>query len=187
MKRITGIRNLVITALFIALCVVLPLAFHAVPDAGSIISPIHIPALLCGLICGPFYGLACGLLGTLLSSVITNMPPMAYLPPMLVEMAVYGFVSGLMMKLIRTKKIYVDLYASLISAMLIGRILAGLAKGFIFAAGFFTIEMWAVSYFVTALPGIIIHLALIPTIVFALEKTKLIPRRYPELSKKEKL
>lgn len=35
-----------------ALCVVLPMAFHAIPNAGSIFLPMHIPVLLCGFLCG---------------------------------------------------------------------------------------------------------------------------------------
>jgi hypothetical protein len=106
----------------------------------------------------------------------------AYLPPMLVECAVYGLVSGLMMQIIRTKKVYVDLYASLLIAMLSGRIVAGLARALIFARGNTTMATWATSYFVTSLPGIIIQIVLIPTIVFALMNARLIPKRYPELA-----
>ena len=82
------------------------------------------------------------------------------------------------MQWIRTGKIYADLYISLIAAMLVGRVVAGAAKAFIFAGGNFTMAMWISSYFVTAWPGIVIQLALIPSIVFALEKAKLIPKRY---------
>ena len=159
--------------------VVLPQAFHAIPNAGSTYLPMHIPVILCGLICGWPFGLLCGLAGPALSTLFTGMPPVAYLPPMLVECAVYGLMAGLMMKVIRTGKIYVDLYASLIIAMLSGRIVAGLAKALIFAKGNITMGAWATSYFVTSLPGILIQIVLIPTIVFALMKARLIPLRYP--------
>lgn len=178
MDKMSAVKKSIITAVCIALCVVLPQAFHAIPNAGSIYCPMHIPVLLCGLICGWPYGLFCGLAGPLLSSLFTGMPPAAILPPMMIECAVYGFVSGLMMKLIFTKKIYVDLYSSLIIAMLSGRIIAGITKALIFARGEITIAAWATSYFVTALPGIIIQLALIPTIAFALMKANLVPARY---------
>jgi thiamine transporter ThiT len=59
-------------------------SFHAVPNAGSIYLPMHIPLLLCGLLCGWSYGLLCGLIGPALSTYVTGMPPVAYLPPMLV-------------------------------------------------------------------------------------------------------
>lgn len=176
--RFSYVKKAIITAACIALCVVLPMAFHAIPNAGSIMSPMHIPVLLCGLICGWAFGLLCGLAGPLVASLITSMPPMAYLPPMMVELAVYGLLTGILMQWIRTGKIYADLYISLIAAMLVGRVVAGAAKALIFAGGNFTMAMWISSYFVTAWPGIVIQLALIPSIVFALEKAKLIPKRY---------
>ena len=179
MKEMSVVKKSIITAVCLALCVVLPQAFHAIPNAGSTYLPMHIPVILCGLICGWPFGLLCGLAGPALSTLFTGMPPVAYLPPMLVECAVYGLMAGLMMKVIRTGKIYVDLYASLIIAMLSGRIVAGLAKALIFAKGNITMGAWATSYFVTSLPGILIQIVLIPTIVFALMKARLIPLRYP--------
>lgn len=176
--KMSNVKKSIITAVCIALCVVLPMAFHSIQNAGSILGPMHIPVLLCGLIAGWPFGLLCGLAGPLLSSLITGMPPMAYLPPMMVELAVYGLVAGLMMKLIHTKIVYADLYISLITAMLAGRVVAGIAKALIFAPGSLTMTVWATSYFVTSLPGIVIQLVLLPTIVFALMKAKLIPARY---------
>ena len=102
-------KRMILTALFVALGVVLPMAFHSIPNAGSIFLPMHIPVLLCGLICGWAYGLGCGVLAPLLSSLMTGMPPAAILPGMLCELAVYGLVSGLLLKVIHTKRTIVDL------------------------------------------------------------------------------
>ncbi len=179
MNSMSTVKKSIITAVCMALCVVLPQAFHAIPDAGSVYCPMHIPVLLCGLICGWQYGLLCGLLGPVLSTLFTGMPPIAYLPVMLVECAVYGAAAGGMMRLARTKKPYADLYISLMTAMLAGRVAAGLANALIFSRGEMTFASWAVSYFATGFPGIIIQLALLPGIVFALMKARLIPERYP--------
>ncbi len=176
----TTVKKAIITAVCAALCVVLPTAFHAVPNAGSIFLPMHIPVLLAGLICGWSYGLICGLIGPLLSTLFTGMPPMAYLPSMLIELAVYGAATGLLMSLVHTREIYTDLYISLIGGMLIGRIVAGLSRALIFAGGSYSMAAWATSYFATALPGIVIQLVLLPSIVFALERARLIPMRYPQ-------
>ena len=164
----------------IALCMVLPMAFHAVPNGGTVFSPMHIPVLLCGLTCGWAFGLACGILGSLLSSLFTGMPPMAFLPSMMVELAMYGLAAGLLMRFVRTKSLYADLYISLVSAMLAGRIVAGITRALIFAPGKISLAVWAGSYFVVSLPGIIIQLLIIPSIIFVLEKARLIPARYPE-------
>ena len=176
--RFSYVKKAIITAACIALCVVLPMAFHAIPNAGSILSPMHIPVLLCGLVCGWGFGLLCGIAGPLVASLLTGMPPMAYLPPMMIVLAVYGLIAGAMMQLVHTKKIYADLYISLVIAMIAGRIAAGATKALIFASGNFTMAMWISSYFVTMWPGMILHLVLIPAIVYALEKAKMIPKRY---------
>ena len=84
-----------------------------------------------------------------------------------------------MMKVVKTGKLYPDLYISLIAAMLGGRIVGGLANAAIFSRGDYSMTAWATGYFVTGLPGIVIQLALIPSIVFALEKANLVPVRYP--------
>ena len=122
----TNTKRLILAGLCVALGIVLPVAFHSVANAGSIFLPMHIPVLLCGLICGWPYGLACGVLAPLLSSLITGMPPMAFLPSMLCELAVYGFVSGLLMRYVKTGKLLADLYISLVGAMLLGRLVLGL-------------------------------------------------------------
>ena len=78
--KLTPIKKMVITAVFSALCVVLPMIFHAFPNGGNIFLPMHIPVLLCGLMCGWPFGFICGVLGPVLSSLLTGMPPAAMLP-----------------------------------------------------------------------------------------------------------
>lgn len=175
MNTLNYTKKTIITGLCAALCVVLPLAFHAIPDGGSIFSPMHIPVLLCGLVCGWQYGLIAGLIGPFLSSVITQMPPMGYLAPMMVELAAYGLVSGAAMKIVRTKKYILNVYISLASSMILGRVVAGAAKALVFSHGAMTFKAWAVSYFVTSLPGIVLQLVLIPPVVLALRKAKVVP------------
>ena len=171
-------KNLILTALFAALCVVLPMAFHAVPQGGLIFCPMHIPVLLCAMICGWQYGLVTALVGPTLSMLITGMPNAAILPSMLIECAVYAVVSGLLMKFVHTKHVYADMYISLVAAMLLGRIIGGICKALFFTEGEYTIAMWATAYFVKALPGIALHLALIPNVIFALMKAHLVDERY---------
>ena len=176
MNQMSMIKKLTLSALCTALCVVLPIAFHAIPNAGSIMLPMHIPVLLCGLVCGWQPGLLCGILGPILSSAITGMPMAAILPGMVVELAVYGCVSGLMMQFVRTGRLYLDLYISLPVAMLAGRVCSGIAKALIFAPGT-SFAAWATASFVTALPGIVIQLVILPTLIVALTRAGLISRR----------
>lgn len=174
----TTVKRLVTTAICAAMCVVLPIAFHAIPNAGSVILPMHIPVLLCGLVCGWPYGLVCGLLGPFLSS-FTGMPPMAVLPGMMVECGVYGMVTGLGMKYIRTGKPMADLYISMLSAMVLGRVVAGLAKALIFAPGTPAFA-WVTTSLVMGIPGIVIQLIVMPLLIAALTRAKLLSRRYPQ-------
>lgn len=173
----THVKKLVLTAVCAALCVVVPMAFHAIPNAGSMFLPMHIPVLLCGMLCGWPLGLICGLIGPLLSSLITSMPAAAVLPGMMVECAVYGCVSGLLLRYIRTGYRYADLYISLVPAMLAGRVISGIVKALILTPGL-SLSAWATAAFVTGLPGIAIQLVLIPVLVAGLERAKLIPSRY---------
>ena len=173
------LKRSIVAAMLIALCVVFPLAFHAVPMAGIRLLPMHVPVLLAGLICGPVFGLIVGLTGPLLSSLITGMPPMGIVPAMMIECAVYGLVSGIMIHLIHTRRLSVDLYISLITAMIVGRIVAGITQAVYFSVEAYSIAAWTTTYFVYALPGLVIQLLFIPSVVIALEREKVIPIRYP--------
>ena len=181
MQKMSNVKKSLITAVCIALCYVIPLMFHGIQNAGNIFCPMHIPVFICGLICGWQYGLLCGIAGPALSSALSGMPPVAILPSMMVELAAYGTASGLMMKLVRTKSTYADLYISLIVAIVCGRVLAGLAKALIFARGSYSMSAWIAGSVVTSWPGTVIQLVFIPTIVFALMKSHLIPERYPKI------
>ena len=46
--RFSNVKRLTVTALSVALCVVLPMAFHVIPNAGTVMLPMYIPVLLCG-------------------------------------------------------------------------------------------------------------------------------------------
>ncbi len=181
MNNISYLKKIIITALCSSLCVVLPIAFHVFPNAGSIFCPIHIPVFLCGLICGSLFGGLCGVIGPLLSSFLTGMPPLVILPSMIIEVSTYGVIAGLMINIVKTKKLYVDLYASLISAMLVGKIFGGIATALLVSTDGYTFTAWATSYFIVALPAIIIQLTLIPAVYASLSKSGVIPYRYKKI------
>ena len=167
--KISNIKRMTLSALCVALCVVLPIAFHVIPNAGAVLLPMHIPVLQ--------YGLLCGILGPLVSSVLTGMPPAAILPGMMVEGGMYGCVGGLMMERVRTGSLYGDLYICLPVAMLAGRVISGIVKALILTPGL-SFTAWATASFVTALPGIVIQLVFLPGVVATLMKAKVIPQRY---------
>lgn len=168
-----AIRRLVLSALFLALGLVLPSAFHLV-GAGPVFLPMHIPVLLCGCVCGWQYGAVVGFLAPLLSS-FTGMPPLfptAF--AMMFELSAYGFLTGL---LYRDRKC--NVYLSLICAMLGGRLVSGVANAVLLGAAgkAYGLSAFVAASFVTALPGIILQMILVPLVVLALERTGLTGRR----------
>lgn len=171
MKEKKKIKSLTLIAICIALCVVLPLAFHMIPNGGNVFLPMHIPVLLCGLTCGYIAGGICGLVGPLLSCLLTGMPTLAFLPFMMVECAVYGLVSGLMLKNHKDSK--GSVYLALVVAMISGRAVSGIVKAIVYGSSY-SLNAWLTASFVTALPGIIIQLVLVPTIIFLLRKANII-------------
>lgn len=179
------IKKACICAICIALCYVLPVALHSF-GLGTILSPMHIPVLLCGLVCGGFYGVFCGIAGPILSSILSGMPPVTMLFSMIPELVIYGLVTALLMKWVRTGKLLPDVYISLAVAMVLGRVVGGIAKALFIAINAtgdaFSLGIWATSYFVGTLPGIVVHLILIPLLITVLMKTKVIPVRYTKVA-----
>lgn len=176
--KMSHAKKITICAMCIALCYVLPMVFHAV-GLGSVLSPMHIPVLLCGLICGGFYGAVCGILGPLLSS-LSGMPPLLMLTRMIPELFIYGLTAGLCMRYIRVGHSAADVYISLAIAMVAGRIAGGIASVIFFTVttGTYSFALWFASYFAEALPGIVAHLVLVPVLVLTLQQAKMIPARY---------
>ena len=170
----TPTRRLTTAALCVAIGVLLPQLFHPIPNFSSIFLPMHLPVLICGLICGWKYGMLCGILCPVLSFALAGMPPAFILPGMVCELAVYGLASGLIFARIHTGSMVKNVYFALIPAMLLGRLFAGLVDGLIFRVGQYTFQIFISGLFVTALPGILVQLVLIPLLIVVLTKAKVI-------------
>lgn len=160
--------------LLIAIGVVLPMFARMIPNGGTLLSPLHIPALIAGIVLGPVEGMIVGLVCPLLNYAVSGMPQGAGLIAMCVELPVYGLISGLLMKTFKTQKDGVRVYVSLVIAMILGRIAGGLVQAVILGAGNYSLQIWAASYFAKTAPAIVIHLILIPAVYFALKKAKLV-------------
>ena len=135
-----SVLKLVYAAVCLALALVLPLLIGQIPQIGQMLSPMHIPVLLCGFLCGWPYGLT----GILYKALPKKIP---------------------------------SIYAALILAMIGGRIVWGAAM---FVLAGLTGSEFPMSAFIAgavtkAIPGIILHIVLVPAIVIALRKAKLVP------------
>ena len=166
------VRKMVYSALFLALGLVLPFLTGQIPQIGKALSPMHIPVLLCGFLCGAPWGCVVGFVLPLLRSVLFGMPilyPTAL--AMAFELAVYGLASGLVYARF-AKKNLPTIYLSLVIAMLAGRVVWGLVSAVLYGLGGseFGMQAFLAGAFLNAVPGIILHLVIIPPIVLALQK-----------------
>ena len=166
---------MVYSALCLALCFLLPFITANNYQLGNMFSLMHIPAFLAGFVAGPVWGAAVGFCAPLLRSVTLSAPPMMTAFPMAFELAAYALIAGIFFRILPKKIPYI--YVSLLASMIGGRIVLALVKFIIFGFGGseFVLSAFLVSAFVTSLPGIALHIAVVPTIVIALRKAKLIP------------
>ena len=171
MNQRNHIRNLTMSAMFLALAFVLPFLTGQIPQIGAMLCPMHIPVLLCGFFCGGPWGLLVGFLAPILRSMVLGMPPM--FPKaicMAFELATYGLMAGVLYRLLPKKKLYV--YVSLVGAMIIGRLVWGLAMFTCMGLDMekFGPAAFLAGAFTNAVPGILIQLVLIPILVITLSK-----------------
>ena len=166
-------HQLVLAALFLALAFVLPMITGHVPQIGNMLCPMHFPVLLAGFVLGGPWGLALGFIAPLLRSVLFGMPPMYPIAiSMAFELATYGLVSGLVWH--RVKHTLPMMYAALVSAMVAGRLVWGAVR-FVLAGlsgTAFPFSAFLSGALLTAVPGIIAQLILIPLILSTLQKAK---------------
>lgn len=164
------IRNLVLAALMLAAGFVLPFLTGQIPEVGSMLLPLHLPALICGFVCGWPWGLAVGFVLPLMRSFLMGMPPM--IPTalcMAFEMAAYGAAAGMLYR-------KWSVYPALIGAMVIGRLVWGVVSWAVYGllmGKSFSLAMFWMGGFANAWPGMVLQLIAVPLIVKALKKAKL--------------
>ena len=167
-------RKMIYAALYLGIALVLPFVTGQIPEIGKMLCPMHIPVLLCGFLCGWPWGLAVGFIAPLLRSVLFGMPvlfPSAV--AMAFELAVYGAVSGWLYKAL--PKMKGKVYIVLVIAMTAGRLVWGgvqmVLSGLIHSE--FTPALFLAGAVTNAIPGIVLHLILIPVVVMAMERAGL--------------
>ncbi len=177
------------TALLLALGVVLPIVFHAIPLGGRIFLPIHIPAFIAGLVLGPVAGLVVGAGSPVVSGLLTGRPTFFYMIPMVFELATYGLVTGLLRPRFETMlaharaartetakggKSYAAVTLSLVCAMVTGRVVwTGVV---VWLAPVIGLNARTVAMAFAAIGagwvGMAIQIALIPAVVRAIERLR---------------
>lgn len=173
MKRKKSTGNLVLSAMFLAMGLVLPFLTGQIPEIGSALLPMHLPVLVCGLICGWRWGVLVGLVLPVMRYILFGMPPVYPTGiAMCLELGTYGLVAGLIYSRSRWQCV-LALYRALISAMIAGRLVWGGARALLSGAAgtAFTWEIFVSGAFLTAIPGIVLQLVFIPALMVALDRT----------------
>ena len=149
-----SVKKLVFAALCLALCIVLPFLTGQIPQIGGMLSPMHIPVLLCGFLCGWPYALAVGLVAPLLRHLMFGMPPILTALVMTFELGAYGAFAGIFYQILPKKTSCI--YVALLLAMLAGRVVYGVASFIILGVSgtAFTFQAFLSGAFLTAWPGI---------------------------------
>lgn len=174
MKKNVKLLTLVTASMFLAVAYILPFFTGQISQIGNMLCPMHLPVLLCGFFCGAVWGGLVGIIAPILRSVTLGMPilfPTAIC--MAVELGTYGCVSGGLYRILPKKKISV--YLSLLTAMVAGRIVWGIAMLMCTGIGgnSFGIHAFLTSTVINAIPGILLQIVLIPILVLIFDKNKL--------------
>ena len=171
-----NVKKLTVTAFMLALGLVLPFLTGQIQSIGSMLLPMHLPVFLCALICGWEFGVPMAFILPLLRSFMFGMPPMYPTAlAMAFELATYALVAGLLYK--KSKQSILSLYVAMIAAMVAGRAVWGVCMMILLGVkgNTFTLSAFLSGALLNAIPGIILQLILIPVIMVALKKAKLIP------------
>ncbi|MFV0394020.1 MAG: ECF transporter S component, partial [Coprobacillaceae bacterium] len=118
-------RKIMISAMCLALSLILPQAFHLIgmQQAGAIFLPMHIPIFIGGMLLGPVYGTGIGVLAPIISCLLTGMPTTQRVLFMVVELASYGMLSGVLFHVFKLKEKKWGALLTQIIAMIFGRIM----------------------------------------------------------------
>ncbi len=170
--------KMVIATMMMAIAIELPLLTGQIPQIGNMLCPMHLPVLLCGFFSGPIYAGIIGAIVPILRFLLLGMPPLFPTGiPMCFELATYGIVAGILYRFL--KKNTINIYLSLIGAMIAGRVVWGVIRYLLIGIkGIpFGLEAFIAGAITNAIPGIILQIVLIPILVRSVEKA------FPNLNK----
>lgn len=168
-------QKLTVAGICLALAFLLPFVTGLMQQVGKMLSPMHIPVLICGFLAGPAWGVAVGFAAPLLRSLILGMPPMYPMAlAMAFELCAYGLSAGLFYSLFKkSMKITPNVYLSLILSMVAGRIVFGAAMYFMLMGQgkSYTFDAFINGTLLGSIPGIVLHILIIPPIVLAVKRS----------------
>lgn len=165
-------------ALGIVAAVALPQVFHLVGIAsgtgnvpGTVWLPMHLPVIFVGLLLGWRAGLMTGLAAPLISFALTGMPPAVLLPFMVIELAAYGAIAGLLRE-VKLANIWKVLIVQIGGRLI--RAVAIVAGVYLFGSKIKIETIW--NSIAVGLPGLILQWTFIPLLVFYIQQRA--PQRF---------
>ena len=170
------LKKLIFSAIFLAFGFILPMFFGQLPTIGQMLVPMHIPVFLCGMVCDWKHGAIIGFILPLLRSLIFSVPvlyPTAI--SVAFEMCTYGLVVGILYGYSK-KKSLTTIYFSMLIAMILGRIIRCIAQIILLniQKNPFVWKTFFTGVILNSIPGIILQLIIIPIVMIALKRSKLI-------------
>lgn len=172
----TNITKLCLASMFVALGWLMPFLSGQNTQMGNMLCLMHIPILVGGFLLGAKYGFVIGAVTPLTRFLLFGRP--AIYPTalcMAFELAAYGMISGLLFGVLKKQQRIHEvaaIYISLIAAMLGGRVIWGVSRAVcgVISQSAFTWKMFLTAGFVTAVPGMLIQLLLIPAMILTINK-----------------
>ncbi len=162
-------KELVLTALFIAIGVILPQLFHLIggDNAGKIFLPMHIPVFIAAMYLGVRSGVLVAVITLLISMLLLGMPTVPIGNIMFFELLVYALVAGYL-----SNNRNLNPYISFFVAKLLGMLTALLMVPI--AINLFDLTLPPVygklAMFSIGIPGIILQIIIIPIIIIVINK-----------------
>lgn len=177
-RKTVEIRSIVYAAVCLALCIVLPFLTGNLAALGRQFAPMHFPVLLCGFIAGPLWGAVVGCVAPFLRYLIAGAP---VLYPdalrMAAELCVYGLSAGFFYRYLPKKA--GGIFVSLLCSQFFGRLAWGAMQfclNVLDPKNPFSVELIVAQTVAGSLYGIAIQLVLIPPIVLAMQRARLISK-----------
>ncbi|MGM0493811.1 MAG: ECF transporter S component [Armatimonadota bacterium] len=180
-EEVAYARELSLGGLFIALGIVIPIAFHAFGGGklGSVFLPMYLPVLACAMLVSPPIAAAVGLLTPVLSSALTGMPPvLPTLPMMVAELVVMATLASVL-----HRRLKLHALPAVVAALLSGRVVMGLMAWLLVSAlplgmqeSLPAIMRTPLTYVgaatVSAIPGLILQIVAVPAVVAIVERRR---------------
>jgi hypothetical protein len=162
-----ALREVVWSALFIALGLTIPVLFHTV-GLGAAFLPMFLPILAAGLLLRSVPAALIGLVTPPLSALLTGMPPL--MPPVAFVMAVEGVILGALSSFLY-RRLQWNIFLTAAAAVLVQRTVMILLT--IVLAPLFGLPgpLAALGLLAQGLPGVSLLIFAVPLLIRYLEKT----------------